>query len=92
MSLTIRPTGLASPVHKEREDYTVFSGSWAIGRIYDDASPRPELRWYWSLFGPQAPLAIMRKEGREPTLEAAQVRLREQWAKWLAWSGLSERQ
>jgi hypothetical protein len=91
MSLTLRPTGLSSPVHKDAEDYTVFSGAWAIGRIYDDGSTRPELHWYWSLFGPHAPLDVMQKEGREPTLHAAKLRLKEQWDKWLAWASLMER-
>jgi hypothetical protein len=29
MPLAIRPTGLASPVDKDRQDYTIFSGKWA---------------------------------------------------------------
>jgi hypothetical protein len=91
MSLTLRPTGLSSPVHKDLVDYTVFSGGWAIGRIYEDVSTRPELRWYWSLFGPQASLDVIQKEGREPTLDAAKAQLKEQWEKWLAWSALTER-
>ena len=35
MPLTIRPTGLGSGIDKDRPDYTVFTGEWEVGRIYD---------------------------------------------------------
>lgn len=35
MHLTMRPTGLGSGIDKGRPDYTVYSGKWAIGRIYE---------------------------------------------------------
>jgi hypothetical protein len=28
MGLTMRPTGLASPVDKDRQDFTIYSGDW----------------------------------------------------------------
>ena len=31
----MRPTGLASPVDKDRQDFTIYSGAWAVGRIYE---------------------------------------------------------
>ena len=34
MALTMRPTGLGSGIDKDRANYTVHSGKWAIGRIY----------------------------------------------------------
>jgi hypothetical protein len=34
MPLTMRPTALASPVDKDRQDFTVYCGKWAMGRIY----------------------------------------------------------
>ena len=38
----MRPTGLASPVDKDRQDFIVYSGEWAMGRIYEAARwPRP---------------------------------------------------
>jgi hypothetical protein len=48
MPLTMRPTGLSSPVHKDRQDFTIYSGAWAVGRIYEDASASTpaELRWF----------------------------------------------
>jgi hypothetical protein len=30
----MRPTGLGAGIDKDRQDYTVYSGGWAVGRIY----------------------------------------------------------
>jgi hypothetical protein len=35
MPLTMRPTGLGSGIDKDRQDYTVYTGGWDIGRIYE---------------------------------------------------------
>ena len=35
MALKLRPTGLGSGIDKDRPDYTVYCGGWAIGRIYE---------------------------------------------------------
>ena len=40
MGLTMRPTGLASPVDKDRQDFTIYSGDWAMGRIYQQRCGR----------------------------------------------------
>jgi hypothetical protein len=37
MPLTMRPTGLASPVDKDQQDFTIYSGDCAMGRIYESA-------------------------------------------------------
>ena len=34
MPLTMRPTGLSSPVDKDRQDFIIYSGDWAMGRVY----------------------------------------------------------
>jgi|SRR6267142_2263570 hypothetical protein len=68
MALTLRPTGLESPVYNDLKDYTVFSGRWGIGRIYEERGARPDLRWYWTLYGPHAGLDIIRRDGRASTL------------------------
>jgi hypothetical protein len=34
MPLTMCPTGLSSPVDKDHADFTIYSGAWAVGRIY----------------------------------------------------------
>jgi hypothetical protein len=49
MPLTLRPTGLASPVFADWLDNTVFEDGRAIGRIYEDKHARPDLRWFWSI-------------------------------------------
>jgi hypothetical protein len=35
MPLKLRPFGLGSEIDKDRADYTVFTGEWEVGRIYD---------------------------------------------------------
>jgi hypothetical protein len=40
MPLKLRPTGLASPIDKDRGDFIVFSGEWAMGRIYEERESR----------------------------------------------------
>ena len=32
MALTLRATGLGSGIDKDRQDYTVFTGEWEVGR------------------------------------------------------------
>ena len=31
--LKLRPTGLGAGIDKDRTDYTIYSGGWAVGRI-----------------------------------------------------------
>ena len=33
--LKLRPTGLGSGIDKDRPDYTVYTGEWEVGRIYE---------------------------------------------------------
>ena len=35
MALKLRPIGLGSGIDKDRPDYTVFTGEWEVGRIYE---------------------------------------------------------
>ena len=49
MPLTLRPTGLASPVYRDQLDYTVIEDGREIGRLYEDRNTQPELRWFWSI-------------------------------------------
>lgn len=51
MPLKLRPTGLGSGIDKDHVDYTVFSGGWAIGRIYEPHGFPDDVRWSWSLYG-----------------------------------------
>jgi hypothetical protein len=51
MPLTMRPTGLSSPIDQHLMDYTVYSGEWPMGRIYEERGAREDQCWVWSLFG-----------------------------------------
>jgi hypothetical protein len=84
----MRLTDLSSPVDRDRLDYTVFSGEWAIGRIYEDRGALPPLRWFWALFGPHAGPHIMRKDARAARLEDAKTDLYRNWQQWLTWAEL----
>ena len=48
MALKLRPTGLGSGIDKDRPDYTVYSGGWDVGRIYQTRGGPDSLRWFWS--------------------------------------------
>jgi hypothetical protein len=89
MPLTMRPTGLASPVDR-RQDYTVYRGKWAIGRIYQERGMPAEMQWFWSFHGSVSSSYDMRTNGHAPTLEAAKGELATCWHKWLAWAKLGE--
>jgi hypothetical protein len=63
MSLKLRPTGLSFGIDKDRPDYTVFTGEWKIGRIFETRGQPENLRWFWSctINGP------MMRSGRVPS-------------------------
>jgi hypothetical protein len=75
MALKMRPTGLGHGVYKDRQDYTVYSGSGP-----------DHLRWFWS-FTVTCP---MTRSDRVSTLEEAMAQLRKSWDAWKAWAGLQE--
>ena len=39
MALKLRPSGIGSGIDKDRPDYTVVTGEWEVGRIYETAVP-----------------------------------------------------
>jgi hypothetical protein len=49
MPLTMRPSGFGSSIDKDRPDYTVLTGEWEIGRIYQTRGGPDNLRWFWSM-------------------------------------------
>ena len=63
----MRPT--VAGIDKDRPDYTVFSGEWEIGRIYQTRGGPDSLRWFWSMNanGP------MTRSDRVATLEEAKA-------------------
>jgi hypothetical protein len=86
MALTMRPTGLGSGIDKDRQDYTVYTGGWDIGRIYEVRGGPEHLRWFWSfaLHGP------MTRSDRAATLEEAKAQFQKSWDEWKAWAKLVE--
>jgi hypothetical protein len=84
MALTLRRTGLSSPVYADQIDYTVLEDGREIGRIYEDRHSRPELRWFWSItvfVGSQPGIVT---NGRAPTIEQAKAQFLENWLKYRA--------
>jgi hypothetical protein len=75
MTLKLRPTGLGSGIDTDRADYTVFTGEWEVGRIYDIRGGPEGLRLFWSLTvnGP------MTRSGRVATLEEAKAQFQKSW-------------
>ena len=51
MPLTMRPTGLASPVDKDRQDLLSTAASGPMGRIYEQRGEPEHMRWFWTLYG-----------------------------------------
>ena len=49
MALKLRPTGLGARIDKDRPDFSVYSGEWEVGRIYQTRGGPDSLRWFWSL-------------------------------------------
>ena len=82
----MRPTGLGSGIDKDRRDYTVFCGEWAIGRIYATRGGPKHLRWFWSVTA----TGQMARAGRVATLEEAKAQLAKSWDAWKAWAELVE--
>jgi hypothetical protein len=89
MGLTLRPPGLGA-ADKDRSDYTLFSGEFAVGRIYEERGAPADLKWFWAITGIFGTPADMRMDGHAPSLELAQAQLAESWRKWLAWAKLAE--
>ena len=69
-------------IDKDRPDYTVYSGEWDVGRIYQTRGGPDSLRWFWSLTvnGP------MTRSDRVATLEEAKAQFQKSWDAWKAWA------
>jgi hypothetical protein len=73
-------------VYKDSIDYSVFSGDWLIGRIYERKGFPDDVRFFWSLHGVvlTRPPDI-RTDGHTPSLEAAKAEFKRSWVRW--WDG-----
>ena len=86
MPLKLRPTGLGAGIDKDRPDYAIYSGGWAVGRIYETRGGPDHLRWFWSLTV-DPPMA---RSDRVATLEEAKAQFQNSWDAWKAWAKLQE--
>ena len=78
-------------VYKDDVDYSVFSGEWLIGRIYERRGFPNDVSFFWSLHG----VALTRSpgvctDGYTPSLEAAKAEFKRNWLRWLEWSARAE--
>ena len=89
MPLTMRPTKLSSPVDKGREDFTVYCGAWAIGRIYEHLGGPETCVGSGHSTGWSARTKVHRY-GHAPTLDEAKAQFEAAWRQWLAWAKLQE--
>jgi hypothetical protein len=89
MSLTMRPAGIGFGFYKDTDGYSVFSGEWCIGRIYENSSVPEDQRWYWTLHAPGGPVNLP-PSNHVASLEAAKAEFETAWKQWKAWARLEE--
>jgi len=79
MPLTLRPSGLGAGIDKDRQDFTIYSGGWAVGRIYQIRGGPDSLRWFWAMTvnGP------MTRSDRVATFDEAKA-FQQCWDAWKA--------
>ena len=83
MPLKLRPTGLGPGSTRKRPDYTVYSGEWEVGRIYEArGGPDSCAGSRMTVNGP------MTRSDRVATLEEAKTQFQKSWDAWKAWANL----
>jgi hypothetical protein len=87
MRLSLRHTGLAPP-DPNRQDCVIVDDGREVGRIYEDRSTLPELRWYWSVLAIGAHQAGIKTSGRAATLQEAKAQFETNYRKWPVWAKL----
>jgi hypothetical protein len=78
-------------IDKVRPDYTVVTGEWEVGRIYQTRGGPDNLRWFWSMTA-NGPMTLRWSSQCMELLTAmvafvafaAQYGLPESWRSWLA--------
>jgi hypothetical protein len=86
MPLTMRPTGLSSPIDKHLMDYTGYSGEWPMGRIYQERGAREDLRWVC-----RCSVSSLIRPKRRPTTVRQHLRPQKQSSKPIGGDGFSGR-
>jgi hypothetical protein len=90
MALKLGPTGLGFGIDKDRQDFTIYSGGWAMGRVYEQRGRPDSMRWFWSLHGIFGKPADMRADDHAATLDGAKAQFESIWRRRLAWAKLQE--
>jgi hypothetical protein len=67
------------PVSRDQLDYTVIEDGREIGRMYEDRSARPELRWFWSIVVFVGSRPGIATHGRTATIEEAKAQFLRNW-------------
>ena len=80
MALTLHPAAPGAGIGKDRPDYTIYSGDWAVGRIYETRAGPDRLRWFWS-FTVTCPMT------HSDRVEEAKAQFQKSWDAWKAWAG-----
>ena len=80
----------SSPVDNDRQDFTVYCGEWAMGRIYEERGGPDNMRWFWSLYGVVGKPSKVLTNDHAPTLDEAKAQFEAAWRQWLAWAKLQE--
>jgi hypothetical protein len=77
MPLTMRPAGLSSGIDKDRPDYTMYCGEWAVGRIMKAAAKPPDASLWTLAYGQHEDRTPT--HGYEATREAAMAAFAKSW-------------
>jgi hypothetical protein len=76
MPLKLRPTCLGSGIDKDRPDYTMYCGEWAVGRIMKTAAKPADASWLWTYGHHEDRIPT---HGYEATREAAMAAFAKSW-------------
>ena len=91
MPLTLRPTGLSSPVYADQPDYIVCEDGKAVKRMYEDRHTPPDLRWFWSITVYINPKLGITTSGRAASIEDAKAQFLTNWQNWRIKTELEKR-
>jgi hypothetical protein len=74
----------------DRQDFTVYCGEWAMGRIYEERGRPDNMRWFWSLYAVVGKPSRMHMNGDAATLDEAKAQFETAWRQWQAWAKRQE--
>jgi hypothetical protein len=90
MSLTLRRTGLATPVDKDRRDYIVCSGEWAMAVSMKNAEALNICAGIGSCTAFSANHSTCAPMDARQHLRPAKAEFEASWRQWLEWAKLGE--